>query len=99
MLLTAGLLGGMLIRFEHGRITRARAYPSVPSRREIDPTGAGDTMLAGVVAARLVGGAEAEVLGRDIYMGAAASSLLVEGPGMNSVPTFAQLLGRITGRS
>ncbi len=99
MLLTAGLLGGMLIRFEHGRITSARAYPSVPSQREIDPTGAGDTMLAGLVAARLVGGAEAEVLGRDIYMGAAASSLLVEGPGMNSVPTFAQLLGRITGRS
>jgi len=99
MLLTAGLLGGMLIRFERGHITRARAYPSVPSQREIDATGAGDTMLAGLVAARLVGGADAEVRGRDIYMGAAASSLLVEGPGMNSVPTFAQLLGRIGGRS
>ena len=99
MLLTAGLLGGMLIRFEHGRITRARAYPSVPSQREIDPTGAGATVLAGLVAARLVSGTEAEVLGRDVYMGAAASSLLVEGPGMNSVPTFPQLLGRLTGRS
>jgi sugar/nucleoside kinase (ribokinase family) len=98
MILTAGLLGGVLLHFEAGRITRARAYPSVPSRVEIDPTGAGDTMLAGLVAARLVAGAEAEKLGRDIYLGAAASSLLVEGPGMNSVPTFAQLLGRLSGR-
>jgi sugar/nucleoside kinase (ribokinase family) len=98
MVLTAGLLGGILIRFEDGRITQARAYPSMPSRGEVDPTGAGDTMLAGLVAARLVAGPEAERLGRDIYMGAASSSLLVEGPGMNSVPTFAQLLARASGR-
>jgi len=99
MILTAGLLGGVLIRFRAGRITRARAYPSVPSREEVDPTGAGDTMLAGLVAARLVAGSAAEELGRDIYLGATSSSLLVEGPGLNSVPTFAQLLGRISGRS
>jgi sugar/nucleoside kinase (ribokinase family) len=97
VLLTAGLLGGMFMRFEGGRITRARVYPSVPSAEEIDPTGAGDTMLAGLVAARLVAGDEAQALGRDIHTGAAASSLLVEGPGMNSVPTFAQLLARIGG--
>jgi len=99
VLLTAGLLGGMLMRLRGGRITRARVYPSVPSVEESDPTGAGDTMLAGLVAARLVAGDAAQERGHDIYMGAAASSLLVEGPGMNSVPTFAQLLGRITGRS
>jgi sugar/nucleoside kinase (ribokinase family) len=98
VLLTAGLLGGMLIRFRGGRITRARAYPSIPSLAEIDPTGAGDTMLAGLVAARLVAGDEAELGGRDVYMGAAASSLLVEGPGMNSVPTYAQLLARVDRR-
>ena len=99
VLLTAGLVGGMLIRFQAGRITRARAYPSVPSAEEVDPTGAGDTMLAGLVAARLVAGDQAEVDGRDIYAGAAASSLLVEGPGMNSVPTFAQLMARIRGKA
>ncbi len=98
VLLTAGLLGGILMRFRDGRIIAARAYPSVPSEREIDPTGAGDTMLAGLVAARLVAGDEARLLGRDIYVGATASSLLVEGPGMNSVPTFGQLFARISGR-
>ena len=97
VLLTAGLVGGMLLRMRGGRIVSARAYPSVPSAVEVDPTGAGDTMLAGLVAARLVAGDEGEQLGRDVYTGAAASSLLVEGPGMNSVPTFGQLLARITG--
>jgi hypothetical protein len=98
VLLTAGLLGGMLLRFEEGRLVGARAYPSVPSGEEVDPTGAGDTMLAGLVAARIAGGPEAARGGRDLHMGATASSLQVEGPGMNSVPTFGQLLGRIRGR-
>jgi sugar/nucleoside kinase (ribokinase family) len=97
VLLTAGLVGGVLLRIRAGRIVHARAYPSVPSVEEIDPTGAGDTMLAGFVAARLVAGEEGQRRGRDIYLGAAASSLLVEGPGMNSVPTFGQLFARITG--
>jgi sugar/nucleoside kinase (ribokinase family) len=95
MLLTAGLLGGLLIRFEDGHIDGARAYPSIPSADEVDATGAGDTMLAGLVAARLVGGAEARQQGRDVHLGAAAASLLVEGPGMHSVPTLAQLISRL----
>jgi sugar/nucleoside kinase (ribokinase family) len=98
LLLTAGLLGGVLIHYEDGAITGARAYPSVPSAAEVDPAGAGDTMLAGVIAARLVGGDKGRLLGRDLRLGASASSLLVEGPGMNSVPTFAQLFGRLVGR-
>jgi hypothetical protein len=97
VLLTAGLVGGMLLHMRGGRLVSARAYPSVPSTKEVDPTGAGDTMLAGLVAARLVAGAEGERFGRDVYTGAAASSLLVEGPGMNSVPTLGQLSARITG--
>ncbi len=97
LLLTAGLLGGVLLHFAEGRITRMRAYPSLPSRVEIDPAGAGDTMLAGVVASRIVGGAEGGQLGRDLRLGASAASLLVEGPGLNSVPTFAQLQGRLGG--
>ena len=69
VLLTAGLVGGMLLRLRGGRITGARAYPSVPSLQEVDPTGAGDTMLAGMVAARLVAGDEGRRLGRDVYHG------------------------------
>jgi sugar/nucleoside kinase (ribokinase family) len=96
VLLTAGLLGGMLLRFQAGRITHARAYPSVPSEHEIDPTGAGDTMLAGLVAARLVAGDDAQRFGRDLFIGALASSLQVAGPGMDSVPTFDRLRRRIS---
>ncbi len=98
LLLTAGLLGGMLIHFVDGQITRARAYPSVPSVAEVDPAGAGDTMLAGLVAARIVAAQAGEDLGRDLRLGATASSLLVEGPGMNSVPTFAQMFMRLKGK-
>lgn len=99
VLLTAGLLGGMLIRFRSGRLVGARAYPSVASAREVDPTGAGDTMLAGLVAVRVAARSDARTLGRDLRLGAAASSLLVEGPGMDSVPTLAQLATRIRGGS
>lgn len=98
VLLTAGLIGGVLLRFRGGRIVGARAYPSIPSAAEVDPTGAGDTMLAGLVAARLVAGDEGERLGRDVHTGATAASLLVEGPGMDSVPTFGRLLARISER-
>lgn len=95
VLLTAGLLGGMLLRFRRGGLVGARAYPSVASEAEVDATGAGDTMLAGLVAARLAAGDRALAGGRDLYLGAAASSLQVEGPGMNSVPTLARLRARV----
>lgn len=95
LLLTAGLLGGMLLRYEHGEIVTARTYPSVPSLLEIDPAGAGDTMLAGLVASRIVAGAAGQEQGRDLRLGASAASLLVEGPGLDSVPTFTRLMARI----
>ncbi len=95
LLLTAGLLGGLLVGFRDHRLVEARAYPSVPSPIEVDATGAGDTMLAGLVAARVAGGADGHRLGRDLHLGALAGSLLVEGPGMNSVPTLGQLKERL----
>jgi sugar/nucleoside kinase (ribokinase family) len=97
LLLTAGLLGGLLLRYRDGQLIGMRQYPSVPSRAEVDAAGAGDTMLAGVVAARIAARGEA-LQGRDLQIGAAASSLLVEGPGMNSVPSFGQLMLRLNGR-
>jgi sugar/nucleoside kinase (ribokinase family) len=97
LLLTAGLLGGLLVRFQERRVVGMRAYPSVPSTIEIDATGAGDTMLAGLVAARVVGGSEGSLLARDVHLGALASSLLVEGPGMNSVPWLGQVRERLAG--
>lgn len=95
LLLTAGLLGGLLCRFEDHQLVAARAYPSVPSPVEIDATGAGDTMLAGLVAARLAAGGDVCSRGRDLHLGALAASLLVEGPGMDSAPTLLQLRQRL----
>jgi hypothetical protein len=34
-------------------------------------------------------------MGRDLHLGALASSLLVEGPGMNSVPRLGQVKERL----
>ncbi len=95
LLLTAGLLGGVLVRFAGHRVVSMRIYPSVPSTREIDATGAGDTMLAGVVAARVAAGRSACHRGRDLRLGAVAGSVLVEGPGMDSVPTLRQVRDRL----
>lgn len=95
LLLTAGLLGGLLCRFERHHLVAVRAYPSVPSPVEVDATGAGDTMLAGLVAARVAAGVEGRRQGRDLHLGAVAASLLVEGPGMDSVPTLRQLRERL----
>jgi sugar/nucleoside kinase (ribokinase family) len=98
LLLTAGLEGGLMLRFGDGRVRSARRYPAILSRAEVDATGAGDTMLAGVVAARVVTGAdrsEGAGHGRGLHVGAAAASLLVEGPGIESVPTLGRLRERL----
>lgn len=97
VLLTAGRTGGLLLEFRGGNITGGRAYPSVPSRGEVDAVGAGDTMLAGVVAARMAtSGSEAAAgAGRDLHFGAALSALLVEGYGIDAVPTLARLRERM----
>ena len=97
LLFTAGPLGGLLLRYESGRIAGGRRYPSIASRLEFDPTGAGDTMLAGLVAARLALGGAPATDGRDLRVGAAASSLLVEGPGVGSVPRLGPVRARIRG--
>ncbi|CAN5795692.1 PfkB family carbohydrate kinase [soil metagenome] len=99
LLFTAGPLGGLLLRYVDGRIVGGRRYPGVPSRGEVDPTGAGDTMLAGLVAARIALGGSTAQDGRDLRLGAAASSLLVEGPGVGSVPGFGPVRARLRGQA
>ena len=94
VLLTAGSSGGLLLELAKGRLVGGRRYAAITTRAEVDPTGAGDTMLAGVVAARVAGGPDAARTGRDLHVGALASSLLVEGPGLESVPTLARLRAR-----
>jgi sugar/nucleoside kinase (ribokinase family) len=95
LLLTAGALGGLLLRFESGAIVAARRYPAVAAAVEVDATGAGDTMLAGFVAARIAAGPSGRRPARDLHLGAVAASLLMEGPGMDSVPTFEGIRRRL----
>jgi sugar/nucleoside kinase (ribokinase family) len=98
MLLTAGTQGGLMLWFGGGKVRSGRRYPSVASRFELDATGAGDTMLAGLVATRVATGGgrtEGAGQGRGLRVGAAAASLLVEGPGITSVPTLTQLRERL----
>lgn len=84
---TAAERGG-LVGERGGDAWRWRRYRAVPSRRVVDPTGAGDVFLAALLATRLVpqlvGGRLAR--GADVVFAAAAASLAVEGPGIAAVP-------------
>ena len=95
VLMTAGPLGGMLLRRgPDGRIT-GRDYPPVPARVELDATGAGDVTLAAFVSARIAGGPDAMLRGLDLRLAATVGSLIVEGPGLDAVPTLAAVRRRI----
>lgn len=85
LLLTAGPRGGIVLRYLRGRLVGGRVWPALPIRGEVDATGAGDTMLAGVIAARVVAGRRGDD-GRDLRLGALAAALVVEGPGLDAVP-------------
>ena len=101
LLVTNGARGGMAIDVdEASRPTRHRTWPAIPAVDAVDPTGAGDTFLAGVFAARveprLVGGRTEGSW--DLRLGAAAASLVCEAPGLLGVPTRAAVARRMAGR-
>jgi hypothetical protein len=95
LLLTAGPQGGLLLSNLDGRVVGGRRYHGIPPRIDVDPTGAGDTILAGVLAARIACGPDVRRDGRDLLIGAVASSLLVERPGLDAVPTLAAVIERV----
>lgn len=95
LLFTAGPAGGLLLHLERGRLRSGRRYPKVPSVEEVDPTGAGDTMLAGLLAARIVAPASDLARGGDLHVGALASALLVERAGLGSVPWLQEMRTRL----
>ena len=81
------------------RTVRARSLQYLPTAtdREIDPTGAGDTFLAALLASVL----RPAIVGRarsrrspDLRFAAAAGSLVVEGPGLAAVPDRAAVIVR-----
>ena len=88
LLVTSGARGGLAAEVGPEGLRRVHHYPALRPDRAVDPTGAGDVFLASVLAARakpqLVGGKIAQHY--DLLLGAAAASLLVEGPGLDGVP-------------
>lgn len=102
LVVTAGHDGGILFRGGGpGRVPRLSTYQALPSRGEVDPTGAGDTFLAALVAARLAAGAAPgdPIDGRQLRVAAAAASLVVEGIGLKGVPDLAAVACRLAGPS
>lgn len=88
LLLTAGDRGGALLHLDQAGRVRGRAYPPVPARDEVDPTGAGDATLAAILAGRLAHGADGAWEARATLLAALAGSLTVEGVGLSAVPTL-----------
>ncbi len=86
--LTQGNRGGLAVVVGQGGAHHLRRWPAIPSAAEVDPTGAGDVFLAGLLAAhaepRLIGGRFAH--GYDLLLAAAAASLVLERPGLLGVP-------------
>lgn len=97
LLFTRGAGGGLAVEVgADGRPLRRRAWPAIPAS-VVDPTGAGDVLLAGVFAARveprLVGGRIGA--GWDLRLGAAAASLVCEAPGLEGVPDRGSITRRM----
>jgi sugar/nucleoside kinase (ribokinase family) len=95
LLITQGQEGGLLISRDGDRHETLR-YRSAPTDGEVDPTGAGDTFLASLLATavhRHLGGRQRGLL--DVRVAAAAGSLVVEGPGLTAVPDRAAVAMRM----
>jgi Sugar kinases, ribokinase family len=88
ILLTAGHRGGLALSG-----SRVHRYPAIPSQAVVDPTGAGDVLLAALMVVWLLHGELAT--GRALRFAVAAGSCSVEGAGLGGVPTKAQVAERL----
>jgi len=98
LLLTSGDRGGYLLELGEGKSTRIVRYPAVPDRGTLDPTGAGDVMLAAVLATRVALGPHAGRRDAQLRIAAAAASLNTEGVGLDGVPTRLAVRERLAHR-
>jgi sugar/nucleoside kinase (ribokinase family) len=97
LIVTRGADGGFFLTLgEHGHPIEELRYRVLPSDREVDPTGAGDTFLAALVSSSVRRAVAGRSSGRvDLAFAAAAGSLVVEGHGLAAVPDRAAVLVRM----
>jgi sugar/nucleoside kinase (ribokinase family) len=96
LVITDGAAGGTIWDIQPARGPRARRYPAVPSGAVVDATGAGDSFMAALVAARLghpLAGSGRH--GADVRLAAAVASLTIEAPGLHGVPGLAAIADRL----
>ena len=102
LVVTDGEAGGEVWRVEGGRARAGARYEAFAADDLVDGTGAGDTFLAGLVAARM-GHPLASVdpqgvdgpPGADLRLAAAIGSLTVEGLGVRGVPSLPAIEERL----
>lgn len=97
LLLSAGELGGLLVRRSEGRL-RGRMFPAIAATHEVDATGAGDVTLAALLCALvLLDGVSngSDGVSRALRFAAAAGGLTVEGVGLDAVPTRQRIEERL----
>lgn len=97
LLVTRGDHGGLLVTVGPDGPTETLRYLPIDTSHEIDPTGAGDTFLAALLASVVrpsVAGRQRPRRPFDLRFAAAAGSLIVEGPGLTAVPDRAAVIER-----
>ena len=97
LLVTQGGQGGLLVTTGDRDPVEVLRYLSTPTKREVDPTGAGDTFLAALLAVLVrgsVAGSPGRSLARALRFAAAAGSLAVEDVGLAGVPDRTAVLVR-----
>jgi sugar/nucleoside kinase (ribokinase family) len=97
LLVTQGGHGGLLVTTGDDGPVEVLRYLPTPTEREIDPTGAGDTFLAALLAVLVrpnVAASPGSSLARALRFAAAAGSLAVEDIGLDGVPDRTTVLIR-----
>ncbi len=97
LLVTQGGQGGLLVTADRDGPVEVLRYLPTPSEREVDPTGAGDTFLAALLAVLVrpsVAASPGRSLSRSLRFAAAAGSLAVEDVGLAGVPDRRSVLMR-----
>lgn len=97
LLVTQGGHGGLLVTTSGAGPGEVLRYLPTATDGQVDPTGAGDTFLAALLATIIrpdLAGSTGEPLARGLRFAAAAGSLAVEGIGLAGVPDMAAVLER-----